>query len=145
MPSAMERYQKGKNVYNNPFATEISHYRTSEGGTARMGRSADTMGHGFGAETGRVRGTRGSFYEKYEGVEKELPDLKRPPLPPGVSPGGHGGSHGYLTDEFVMAILQDRKPLVDIATALNMTVGGIVAHQSALNNGEWMKIPQYRF
>jgi hypothetical protein len=78
-------------------------------------------------------------------VEKELPDLKRPPLPPGVSPGGHGGSHGYLTDEFVTAILQDRKPLVDIATALNMTVGGIVAHQSALNNGEWMKIPQYRF
>ncbi|MGC9352206.1 MAG: Gfo/Idh/MocA family protein [Mariniphaga sp.] len=145
MPSAMERYQKGKNAYNNPFATEISHYRTSEGGMARMGRSADTMGHGYGAETGRVRGTRGSFYEKYEGVEKELPDLKRPPLPPGVSPGGHGGSHGYLTDEFVTAILRDRKPLVDIATALNMTVGGIVAHQSALNNGEWMKIPQYRF
>jgi hypothetical protein len=47
-------------------------------------------------------------------------------------------------DEFVAAILQDRQPLVDIATALNMTVGGIVAHQSALKNGEWMKIPQYK-
>jgi hypothetical protein len=46
-------------------------------------------------------------------------------------------------DEFVTAILQDRKPLVDIATALNMTVGGIVAHNSALKDGEWMKIPQY--
>jgi len=46
-------------------------------------------------------------------------------------------------DEFVTAILQDRKPLVDIATALNMTVGGIVAHQSAMKDGEWMKIPQY--
>jgi len=30
-------------------------------------------------------------------------------------------------NEFVTAILQDRKPLVDIAQALNMTVAGIVA------------------
>jgi hypothetical protein len=42
-----------------------------------------------------------------------------------------------------MAILQDRKPLVDIAMALNMTVGGIVAHQSAMQEGAWLKIPQF--
>jgi len=59
--------------------------------------------------------------------------------------GGHGGSHGYLTNEFVHAILQDRKPLVDVAMALNLTVSGIVAHQSALKDGELMKIPQYTF
>ena len=139
MPSQMERYQEGNNRYNNPFATEISLYRTSEGGMACMARSSDTAG--FGSETGRVRGLKGSFNGKYEGLEKNLPDLTRPPLPPGVPPGGHGGSHGRLMDEFVTAILQDRKPLVDIATALNMTVGGIVAHQSALKDGEWMKIP----
>ena len=61
-----------------------------------------------------------------------------------MPPGGHGGSHGYLTDEFVSAILQERKPLVDIAVALNITVAGIVAHQSALKNGEVIKIPQYK-
>ena len=61
-----------------------------------------------------------------------------------MNPGGHGGSHGYLGHEFVMSILEDRKPLVDIARALNMTVSGIVAHQSALKDGELMKIPQYR-
>jgi hypothetical protein len=65
-------------------------------------------------------------------------------LPRNVDAGGHGGSHGYLTNEFVTAILEDRKPLVDIATALNMTVSGIVAHQSALKNGELLRIPQYR-
>jgi hypothetical protein len=145
MPSQMQRYQKGNNRYNNPFATQISLYRTSEGGMARMGRSADTVGHGYGMETGRVKGTRGSFYDNYEGLEKNLPDLTRPPLPPGVEAGGHGGSHGRLTDEFVTAILLDRKPLVDIATALNMTVGGIVAHQSAMNEGAWLEIPQYSF
>jgi hypothetical protein len=46
-------------------------------------------------------------------------------------------------NEFVTAILEDRKPLVDIALALSMTVPGIVAHQSALKNGERMKIPQF--
>jgi hypothetical protein len=71
------------------------------------------------------------------------PAITRPPLPPGVDAGGHGGSHGYLMSEFVEAILLDRKPLVDVAQALNMTVSGIVAHQSALKDGELMKIPQY--
>ena len=46
-------------------------------------------------------------------------------------------------NEFVLALLEDRKPLVDIAQALNMTVCGIVAHQSALRDGERMKVPQY--
>jgi hypothetical protein len=47
-------------------------------------------------------------------------------------------------DEFVTAILQDRNPLVNIALALNLTVPGIVAHQSALKDGELLKIPQFR-
>ncbi len=145
--SDREAYQPGKNVYNNPFATEISFYRTSEGGMARMGRSADTPGGGYTGqpnETGRLRGIRGSYYDKYVGVETNLPDVTRPALPPGMPAGGHGGSHGHLTEEFVRAILEDRDPLVNIAMSLNMTVGGIVAHQSALKDGEWMKIPQYK-
>jgi hypothetical protein len=32
---------------------------------------------------------------------------------------------------------------VDVAQALNLTVAGIVAHQSALKDGELLKIPQY--
>ena len=47
-------------------------------------------------------------------------------------------------NEFVLSILEDRKPLVDIAQALNMTVSGIVAHQSAMKDGELLKIPQYK-
>ena len=77
------------------------------------------------------------------GLKKNLPALARPPLPPSVAPGGHGGSHGHLMNEFVTAILEDRKPLVDIIAALNMTVAGVVAHQSALKDGELLKIPQF--
>ena len=79
----------------------------------------------------------------YHGVAKGLPDTTRPPLPPGVPGGGHGGSHGLLADEFVTAILRNRDPLVNIYEALAMTVPGIVAHQSALKDGETLKVPQY--
>lgn len=142
MPSVIPHLTPGNNVYRNPFGTEIAMFRTSEGGSVRMAVSWDTPG--ASGEMGRIRGQRGTFYGKYEGLEKNLPDTNRPPLPPGVEPGGHGGSHGHLTNEFVHAILQDRKPLVDITQALNMTVSGIVAHQSALKDGELLKIPRYR-
>ena len=67
----------------------------------------------------------------------------RPPLPPGVSGGGHGGSHGQLTNNFIESILLDKKPIVNVGDALNMTLAGVIAHQSALKGGEWMKVPQY--
>lgn len=142
MPSRLGHLQPRNNRYRNPFGTEIALFRTSEGGTARMAVSWDTPG--FSGEMGRIRGQRGTFYGRYEGLERGLPLTRRPPLPPRVEAGGHGGSHGHLMNEFVTAILEDRKPLVDIAWALNMTVPGIVAHQSALKDGESLKIPQYR-
>ena len=96
-------------------------------------------------ERGRNRTEKGSFYGKFQsGIEDATPTvIARPPLPPGVAAGGHGGSHGYLMSEFIEAILLNRKPLVDVAQSLNMTVSGIVAHQSALKDGELMNIPQY--
>lgn len=143
IPSVIEHLQPANNVYKNPFGTEIALFRTSEGGMARMGVSWDTPGHG--GEKGRVRGQKaamtGMAYDGSGDVSKLK--LEKPPLPPGVAAGGHGGSHGYLGNEFVTAILEDRKPLVDVAWALNMTVSGIVAHQSALNDGELLEIPQY--
>ena len=142
MTSQIAHLQPTNNPYQNPFGTEIALFRTSEGGMARMGVSWDSPG--YGGEMGRIRGQKGSYYTNYEGLEKNLPDLIRPPLPPKVDLGGHGGSHGFLMNEFVTAILQNRKPLVDIAQALNMTVGGIVAHASAMKGGELMKIPQFQ-
>jgi len=142
MPSKIDHLLPANNPYQNSFGTEIALFRTSEGGMSRMGVAWDSPGSG--GEMGRVRGQKGSYYGNYEGLEKELPDIKRPALPPGVAAGSHGGSHGYLMNEFVTAILQDRKPLVDIAQALNMTVSGIVAHESALKGGELKKIPQFK-
>jgi hypothetical protein len=142
MPSVLEHLKPANNRYKNALGTELALLRTSEGGMSRMVVSWDTAGSE--SEAGRIRGQKGCFYGKYEGLEKDIPNTRRPPLPPGVAAGGHGGAHGYLMNEFVTAILQNRKPLVDIAMALNLTVAGIVAHQSALKDGELMKVPQYK-
>ncbi len=143
MPSHLNYLQPKNNPYKNPFGTEIALLRTSGGGMSRMLMSKDTPG--YHGERGRVRGQLGSMTgTKFEGksdISKLV--LAKPPLPPKVKPGGHGGSHGYLSNEFVMAIIENRNPLVDISWSLNMTVCGIVAHQSALKDGELMKVPQY--
>jgi predicted dehydrogenase len=142
VPSVIPHLKPENNRYKNPFGAEIALFRTSEGGVSRMAVNWESPG--YGAEMGRVRGQRGSMTgTKYEGLEQKLPDLECPPLPTGVDPGGHGGSHGQLMNEFVTAILQDREPLVNIVMGLNLTVPGIVAHQSALKGGETLKIPQF--
>lgn len=143
IPSVVDHLKPENNVYKNPFGTEVAMFRTSGGGMSRMVVSWDTPG--YHGEMGRVRGDKGSMINTdFQGiVDIKGIELRKPPLPATVDPGGHGGSHGYLSNEFIHSILEDRKPLVDIKWALDMTVSGIVAHHSAMKGGELMKIPQY--
>lgn len=136
-------FQPGANAYHNRFTDEFALFETSEGGISRMCVSKGIQG--LINETGRVFGERGWMDRmQYRGAMQEnLPDTSRPGLPPNMPEGGHGGSHGNLTHEFLSAILEDREPLVNINEALAMTIPGIVAHQSALKDGERLKIPQY--
>ena len=147
--SKLEEYQKGANPYDNPFGTEIALFETSEGGAARMAVSWDSAG--WGGEVGRNRGEIGAYNAAFEPLNDEakeivakLGDLRKPALPPNVAAGGHGGSHGYLGSNFIESVLKGVRPTVDVATALNTTVPGIVAHTSALKDGERLPIPQYK-
>ena len=86
-------------------------------------------------EYGTVHGEHGTVIGTEFSPKEKLADPARfakPQLPPGMDPGGHGGSHGYLTNELVRAILEGRDPLINVAWSLNMTVPGIVAHESAI-------------
>ena len=142
--------QPENNAYGNCFGTEIGLFRTSEHGVARMMVSFDTPG--WSGEVGRMRGQLASYAEqsKYCGAVPEAQaivdqlNLAKPALPPQVDAGGHGGSHGYLMNNFVEALLKNENPLVNVAVALNTTACGVVAHQSALKDGELLKIPQYQ-
>lgn len=149
--------QPGANKFNNTFATEHALFRTGDGGSSRLAVGCDTKGHD--GVRGRFRGDLASFAGDDAGLgldwgrfddgisdadrKTPLPDLSYPPLPPKVDPGGEAGACGRLMNEFVTAILQNRTPMVNIAEALNMTVAGVVAHESALKDGELLKVPQY--
>ena len=52
-----------------------------------------------------------------------------------VPPGGHKGSLGLLKNECVLSIIQYRKSFVDIVMALNLTLPGIIAYESAIKGG----------
>lgn len=142
----------GANKFNNTHSTETALFQTSDGGAFRALCCFDSPGHE--GVKGRFRGDLGSFdgdtgdgksWGSFagNGQSKALPNLERPPLPPHVDPGGHGGAEGQLMNEFVTAILQNRTPMVNVAEALNMTVAGVVASQSAKKDGELLRIPQF--
>jgi len=151
-----DKSKRQPNGSGNIFNSEVGLFRTSEGGLSRMiicGSQGEYL------EAGRIRGEYAG-YDWHNGradgfvgdaagrqrlkqaLEKGV-QTKKYALPPGVAPGGHGGSHGYLADDFIDAILRGRKPAADVVDALNMTVPGYYAHLSAMKDGETLKIPQY--
>ncbi len=60
-----------------------------------------------------------------------------------IQGGGHGGSHPHLAHAWLSAIKGDRPALPDAAESANWTMVGICAHQSALENGKIIKIPEF--
>ena len=56
----------------------------------------------------------------------------------------HGGSHPYLVHEFVSSLVESRPSSVDQDRAAEWTAPGIVAHDSAMRDGEWLEVPSYR-
>jgi hypothetical protein len=79
-------------------------------------------------------------FEKYEQPLYWKTDMLPEPL---RHDSGHGGSHTFLTHEFIDSLVNERKPSVNIYEALAYTVPGIIAHKSALQGGKQMKIPQF--
>ena len=147
VPSLKWVYSKGNRYDNNPFGSEYAMFRCEDGSSARMLVSWDVPS--YGAEAGRIWGQKGCYVGEKGGYRGWFEDdvkkmeLARPHLPPGMPSGGHGGSHGYLTDDFLRAILLDgHRPCVDLKTALDTTVAGVYAHLSAVKGGESLKIPE---
>jgi predicted dehydrogenase len=56
---------------------------------------------------------------------------------------GHGGSHQFMVDDFVMGAMGERRPPMDVRDAARFTIPGILAHQSAGMSGKWLDIPHF--
>lgn len=59
------------------------------------------------------------------------------------APDGHEGSHHFLADDFVTAVVQHALPPVNAWVAARFTLPGIIAHQSALAAGARLTVPDF--
>lgn len=158
------------NPYQNPFWNETAQFRTNRGHTMQV--QVWWKGAHRGGERARLYGDKMSFLypdpnglgavlvragkqtEKDSGgFERALPAFENFTIPewwatdllpaPLRHKSGHEGSHTFITHEFIDAILHQRRPAVDIYEALAYTAPGIVAHQSALKDGERLNVPSF--
>lgn len=56
---------------------------------------------------------------------------------------GHLGSHPFLVDDFVKAVVAKRLPPIHVWEAAKYCAPGLVAHESSKHNGEMMEIPDF--
>ena len=158
------------NAYGNPFWNAVALFETDQGHPFRV--AIFWMGAHRGTERAQYYGTKSSFFfpdpnglgpiivrageqtekdaggfirqkpafEQYQQPHWWDSDLLPEPL---RHDSGHEGSHTFLTHEFIAALVEGRKPAVDVYTALAFTAPGIVAHQSALKKGEQLSIPHF--
>lgn len=158
------------NPYNNPFWNETAFFKTNKGNACSI--SVCWKGALIGTERGEWHGSKMSMYGKDPnglgeiivhaseeigrddaGFQRKEPQLEHYDQPawwntdllpkPLQHDSGHDGSHTFITHEFIDALINNRSPLVNIYEAIAYTAPGIVAHQSALKGGEYMKIPGF--
>ena len=57
--------------------------------------------------------------------------------------GDHHGSHPFLVHDFIRSIVEDRAPICDHIAAANICAAGILCHESALQGGVLMEVPNF--
>jgi predicted dehydrogenase len=147
-----------ENQYKNPFFNEAALMETDKGHMSRCNvfwlvGEAGERAQWYG-ETGTLYMANGNLHgdlwqarpgENPVAKPLQYPDYLRDPMLPDAMrhASGHGGSHVFLCAEFINALLEDREPVIDVYMALNITVPGIVGHESALRGGERLKVPRF--
>lgn len=139
------------------FSNETALFKMSNGAVVRICEYREI---GLpGSESFRVFGTKGSYtghtWQTNRGVTPLTEDGMRDPLPPDVEEafregqtesaayGGHGGSHAYLVHEFVDAVMHNRQPATNIWEAARYMAMGVMAHKSAVHDGETLTVPDW--
>jgi len=139
------------------FSNEIALFQMSNGATMRICECRE-IGH-TSREMFRVYGTKASFegdawFTNQDRMPLTIQEM-RDPLPPEVEAafvacrgdkgiyGGHGGSHPFLVHEFVDAIANGRTPAINVWEAARYMAAGVMAHKSALKEGEILDVPDW--
>ena len=136
---------------------EVGLFRTEKGAIVKILRSQvasrphmvwyslyGTNGH---LENPRDRGD-GLYYveeemDKHEGGEPFPCPIVDPNAPEEAKRGGHGTSEYYMIRDFLDALEEGVRPPIDVIRAMDFTVPGILAHESAMKGGQWMDVPLF--
>lgn len=76
----------------------------------------------------------------FETIECLLSD---PDAPAEALQGGHGSTEYFLVHDFLEAVDRGSRPPIDVVRAMDFTLPGICAHDSAMSNGNWVDVPQF--
>jgi predicted dehydrogenase len=154
-------FSTGSNILaaDGPIDMEGAIFQTAQGATIKLLRGAITERrpplHYFS-----IYGARGVLETSRDAEDpvgttlalfRDVPNLPRmmrlplginhpglPLFPPAV---GYGTAELVMVRGFVRSILEDTKPPIDLAQALNMSVPGLIAHMSAERGGEPLPVP----
>jgi len=142
----------GRNAYDNPFSLGASMMQTDRGHICRCNVMWGIHAHGeraqwFGQHAAAyMSGCAGQPFVVQRNGKPDITELPNywQRLPDSLREGtGHGNSHPFITHEFVMALLENREPAVNVYEAVAMTAPGIVAHESALQGGVQLVVPSF--
>jgi len=64
-------------------------------------------------------------------------------LPEAARTGGHGTAEYALVQDFLLALESGQKPPLDEIRAMELTVPGLIAHESAMRGGCWLDVPLF--
>ncbi|MDR3689192.1 MAG: Gfo/Idh/MocA family oxidoreductase [Fimbriimonas sp.] len=165
-------YAPGANAYDNPFSNQSGLFKMADGSMMRVNEfrrigspGAERMSM-FGTEgcyhnthAGQVwtdKNTVTRLEDILSCADRSFGDLENPfadmsqvheieRLPKEFAglPNGHQGSHQFLVDDFVKAVIEKKHPPNSVWQAARYLVPGLVAHQSAMRGGELLPVPDF--
>lgn len=94
-------------------------------------------------EEAEVKNVDPALREAFTSGTAPVHDRSRLPEEYKGAPNGHEGSHHFLADDFVRAVVGGEQPPVNAWRAAMFTAPGIVAHHSANAGGERLDIPDF--
>ncbi len=146
-------------VQYNPYRTQkngVALFKTEKGAVIRILILFDaylTFDHNFS-----IIGTRGTVEtDKIKPLDEAYSYARLSSVPGSISrkieipvtlgypeeadEGGHGGADQKMMKAFIRCIVEDTEPPIDVDLGIRMSLPGIIAHESAVNGGMSMDIP----
>ena len=64
-------------------------------------------------------------------------------LPPSLRDSGHGSAEYGVAKHFINAVQTGQSPVLNELRAADLTVPGLIAHESSRQGGKWLEVPSF--